>query len=51
VQTVGARRHQELWVPAEELDELNANLVGVIEVTAEFRGTEADAAGAGGAGG
>jgi hypothetical protein len=51
VQTVGARQHQELWVPAEELGELNANLVGVIEVTAEFRGTEADAAGAGGAGG
>lgn len=38
VQTVGARMHQELWIPAEELDELNANLVGTIEVTAEFRG-------------
>jgi len=40
VQTVGARMHQELWIPAEELDELNANLVGPIEVTAEFRGVE-----------
>ncbi|MFL5384371.1 MAG: hypothetical protein ACJ8GN_17760 [Longimicrobiaceae bacterium] len=39
VQTVGARMHQELWIPAEELDELNANIVGPIEVTAEFRGT------------
>ena len=38
VRTVGARMHQELWIPAEELDELNANIVGPIEVTAEFRG-------------
>ena len=41
VQTVGARMHQELWIPAEELDELNANIVGLIEVTAEFRGAAA----------
>lgn len=27
----------ELWVPAEELDEFNANLVGLIEVVHEFR--------------
>ncbi|MFG1757852.1 PWWP domain-containing protein [Micromonospora echinofusca] len=26
-----------LWVPAEELDEFNAHLVGPIEVTHEFR--------------
>lgn len=38
VQVAGARAHRELWVPAEELDELNANLVGTIEVVAEFRG-------------
>ena len=38
VETVGARMHQELWVPAEELPELNANIVGAIEVIAEFRG-------------
>lgn len=38
VQTVGARVHQELWVPAEELDEFNANLVGLIEVLATYRG-------------
>ncbi|HEV7589785.1 MAG TPA: hypothetical protein VGO40_16840 [Longimicrobium sp.] len=37
VQTVGARVHQELWIPAEELEEMNANLVGPIEVAAEFR--------------
>jgi hypothetical protein len=34
---VGGRRHVELWVPAEELDELNANIVGLIEVVAEYR--------------
>jgi hypothetical protein len=39
VQTVGARRHQELWVPAEELEEFNRHIVGPIEVIAEFRGT------------
>jgi hypothetical protein len=37
VHTVGNARHQEYWVPAEDLAELNANLVGPIEVIAEFR--------------
>lgn len=37
VRTAGARRHQELWVPAEELDEFNRHIVGPIEVVAEFR--------------
>ena len=32
IQTVGARHHSEWWIPAEELEELNANIVGVIEV-------------------
>ncbi len=39
VQTVGATRHQEYWIPAEHLAELNQNIVGDIEVVAEFRGT------------
>jgi hypothetical protein len=34
---VGGSVHQELWVPAEELAELNQNIVGKIEVIAEFR--------------
>ena len=34
--TVGGSIHQELWVPAEELPEFNRNIVGLIEVTAEF---------------
>ena len=36
VQTVGASRHQELWVPAEDLEELNRQIVGSIEVIASF---------------
>jgi len=36
VQTVGSRIHQEYWIPAEELEEFNANIVGEIEVIAEF---------------
>lgn len=35
---VGGREHEELWVPAEELPEFNRNIVGLIEVVAEFRG-------------
>jgi len=35
---VGAQRHQELWIPAEDLAGLNENIVGLIEVIAEFRG-------------
>jgi hypothetical protein len=37
VQTVGSRIHQEYWIPAEELDEFNSNIVGLIEVIAEFK--------------
>jgi hypothetical protein len=36
VRTVGSAIHQEYWIPAEELDEFNANIVGLIEVVAEF---------------
>lgn len=36
-QTVGASQHQELWIPAEDLAAMNDNIVGLIEVTAEFR--------------
>ena len=36
IQTAGARRHQELWVPAAELEELNQHIVGLIELVAEF---------------
>ena len=34
---VGGAGIDELWVPAEELDEFNAHIVGRIERVAEFR--------------
>ncbi|MGA5324399.1 hypothetical protein ACPCIU_28655 [Streptomyces seoulensis] len=37
VQQAGGRTILELWVPAEELDEFNAHIVGPIEVVHEFR--------------
>jgi hypothetical protein len=37
VQQVGSRECLELWVPAEELEEFNSNIVGPIEVVREFR--------------
>lgn len=36
VQNVGGEIHNELWVPAEELEEFNDHIVGLIEVTKEF---------------
>ena len=37
VRTVGGAGHQEYWVPAEDLPAFNGNIVGPIEVIAEFR--------------
>jgi hypothetical protein len=37
VQKVGGVIHQEWWVPAEELAELNDHIVGLIEVIGEYR--------------
>jgi hypothetical protein len=36
VKQAGGAIHTELWVPAEELPEFNRNVVGLIEVIAEF---------------
>ena len=36
IEQVGASHHTEWWVPAEELEELNDNIVGLIEVIGEF---------------
>lgn len=36
VHNVGGEIHNELWIPAEELEEFNRNIVGQIEVTKEF---------------
>ncbi|MEL6301873.1 MAG: hypothetical protein AAFV47_02745 [Pseudomonadota bacterium] len=35
VKTVGASRHTEWWIPAEDLEELNQSIVGRIEVVSE----------------
>lgn len=37
VQIVGHSTCAELWVPAEELPAFNANIVGLIEIVAEFK--------------
>ena len=36
VHQAGGRTIREYWIPAEDLDEFNANIVGAIEVVAEF---------------
>lgn len=36
VQTVGGSLHREYWIPAEDLPQFNSNIVGKIEVIAEF---------------
>ncbi|NTX54425.1 hypothetical protein [Myxococcus sp. CA039A] len=40
VRTVGAARHQELWVPAEELEDFNAHLVGPIRFIESWYGLD-----------
>jgi hypothetical protein len=37
VHQVGGETILEYWIPAEDLDELNDNVVGVIELVAEYR--------------
>ena len=37
IQKVGSSIHQELWIPAEDLAEMNRNIVGLIEVIAEYK--------------
>ncbi|MGZ5546249.1 MAG: hypothetical protein ACXWIU_16405 [Limisphaerales bacterium] len=39
---VGSSVHRELWIPAEELPEFNRNIVGPIEVIAEFKGKKTE---------
>lgn len=37
LEKVGGREHTEWWIPAEELETLNDNIVGLIEVIGEYR--------------
>jgi len=39
IQTVGGFVHQELWIPAEDLVEMNRNILGLIEVIGEYNET------------
>jgi hypothetical protein len=36
IHEVGGHQHREYWIPAEDLEEFNAALIGDIEVVAEF---------------
>ena len=36
VHQVGSAIHQEYWIPAEDLEEFNRNIIGTIELIAEF---------------
>lgn len=38
IQTVGAKQHQELWIPAEELKTFNQHIQGKIRIEAAFYG-------------
>jgi hypothetical protein len=40
VQIVGNSNHAEMWIPAEELDAFNSQIVGQIRVSAAFYGTK-----------
>ena len=37
IQVVGSSDHREYWIPAEDLQKLNENIVGPIEAISEFR--------------
>lgn len=37
IKNVGGEIHNELWIPAEELDNFNSKIIGKIEVIGEFR--------------
>lgn len=37
VHVVGSADHREYWIPAEDLPRFNSNIVGRIEIIAEFR--------------
>ena len=38
VKNVGARNHNELWVPSEKLGEFNSNIIGPIRIIKAFYG-------------
>ncbi|MGN1118135.1 MAG: ADP-ribosylation/crystallin J1 [Acutalibacteraceae bacterium] len=40
IQTVGRSYHQELWIPADELDNFNHHIIGLIKIIASYYDTE-----------
>jgi len=38
VQTVGSKIHQELWIPAEELEQFNNHILGKIAIAVAYYG-------------
>jgi hypothetical protein len=38
VHTVGGPSHREYWIPAEDMERLNSNIRGMIEVVGSFAG-------------
>src|SRR6516165_7173717 len=40
IRTVGSSVHQELWIPSEDLPLINRNIIGLVEVVAEFTAKE-----------
>jgi hypothetical protein len=42
IQKVGGAHHTEWWVPAGDLESLNDNIVGLIDIIGSFDGTEAE---------
>jgi len=40
VQNVGGELHNELWVPAEELEDFNNNINGLIRIVCSFYGAK-----------
>ncbi len=37
IHQVGGKHHTEWWIPAEDLNTLNDNIVGLIEIIGEYR--------------
>jgi hypothetical protein len=42
IQNVGAGNHTEWWIPTDDLDEMNDNIVGLIEIIAEFHSSDSE---------
>jgi hypothetical protein len=40
IHIVGSSEHEEYWIPAEDLQDFNENIVGAIEVISEFPGKD-----------